>query len=174
MAQGRRVRRVLRKIDTFSLAKMAFLFHLCMALVVVVAGVLLWTLADGQGMIDQLEKTISTNLQLDAFTIEGKVLFRSALALTVLFALLGTGLWILGAFLFNLLSDLVGGVQVWVLEEVLFDQEQEEEDALVTDRPEPPGLEPAEADEAEQASAPRPTNGAVTKEPVGRETAQVG
>lgn len=174
MAQGRRVRRVLRKIDTFSLAKMAFLFHLCLALVVVVAGLLLWTVADGQGLIDQLEKTISTNLQLDAFTIEGEVLFRSAVALAVLFALLGSGMWILGAFLFNLLSDLVGGVQVWVLEEVLFDQEQEEEDALVTDRPEPPGLEPADPDEAEADAQPQPTNGAAAKEPAGRESAHVG
>lgn len=168
MAQGRRVRRVLRKIDTFSLAKMAFLFHLCMALVMVVAGVLLWTVADGQGLIDQLETTVRTNLQLDTFTIEEKVLFRASLSAAVLFALLGTGLWILGAFLFNLLSDLVGGVQVWVLEEVLFDQAQEEEEALVADRPEP-GLDPGD-------EAPEPkvvaTNGATAHE--GRETAGVG
>ncbi len=171
MAQGRRVRRVLRKIDTFSLAKMAFLFHLCMALVVVVAGVLLWTVADGQGLVDQLEKTIRTNLQLDTFTIEAKVLFRSAVAAAVLFALLGTGLWILGAFLFNLLSDLVGGVQVWVLEEVLFDQAQEEEEAIVTDRPEPPGLEPTEDPPEPEVVA---TNGATTHEPTGRPTAKIG
>lgn len=171
MAQGRRVRRVLRKIDTFSLAKMAFLFHLCLSLVVVVACVLLWTVADGQGLVDQLEKTVRTNLQLDTFTIEGKVLFRSAVALAVLFSLLGTGLWILGAFLFNMLSDLVGGVQVWVLEEVLFDQEQEEEGALITDRPEPPGLEPHE-------EAPQPevvaTNGDRAHESPGRHPANIG
>jgi hypothetical protein len=170
MAQGRRVRRVIRKIDTFSLAKMAFLFHLCLSLVVVVACVLLWTLADGQGLIDQLEKTVRTNLQLDTFTIDSSVLFKSAIAAAVLFSLLGTGLWILGAFLFNLLSDLVGGVQVWVLEEVLFDQAQEEEEALVADRPEPAGLEPADG-------APRPkvvaTNGAAAHEPP-RTAANVG
>ena len=151
---------------------MAFLFHLCMSLVVVVAGVLLWTVADGQGMIDQFEKTVRTNLQLDTFAIEGKVLFRSAVALAVLFALLGTGLWILGAFLFNLLSDLVGGVQVWVLEEVLFDQEQEEEDAMVTDRPEPPGIEPSE--DAPEPQVVATNGGAKTHEPTGRPTASVG
>jgi len=171
MAQGRRVRRVIRKIDTFSLAKMAFLFHLCLALVFVVAGVLLWSVADGQGLIDQLEKTVRTNLQLDTFTIEGKVLFRSAVALSVLSALLGTGLWILAAFLFNLLSDLVGGVQVWVLEEVLFDQAQEEEFAQVTDRPEPPGLE---TDAAAPKAQVQPTNGASTPQTVSRPTAKVG
>jgi len=171
MAQGRRVRRVIRKIDTFSLAKMAFLFHLCLSLVMVVACVLLWTLADGQGLVDQLEKTVRTNLQLDTFTIDGSVLFRSSVALAVVFSLLGTGMWILGAFLFNLLSDLVGGVQVWVLEEVLFDQTQEEEDALVTDRPEPPGLEPVEDVPEATVGA---TNGAVTHEPAGLAPAQVG
>jgi len=171
MAQGRRVRRVIRKIDTFSLAKMAFLFHLCLSLVIVVACVLLWTLADGRGLIDQLEKTVRTNLQLDTFSIDGQVLFRSSVALAVLFSLLGTGLWILGAFLFNLLSDLVGGVQIWVLEEVLFDQAQEEEEALVTDRPEPPGLEPSDDPPTAEVVA---TNGATAHEPTGRATATVG
>ncbi len=170
MAQGRRVRRVLRKIDTFSLAKMAFLFHLCMSLVIVVACVLLWSVADGQGLVDTLEKTVRTNLQLDTFNIEGQVLFRSAVSLAVIFSLLGTGLWILAAFLFNLLSDLVGGVQFWVLEEVLFDQAQEEE-ALVTDRPEPPGLEPAEDEPEPELVA---TNGASAQEPPGRHPANVG
>jgi hypothetical protein len=169
MAQGRRVRRVLRKIDTFSLAKMAFLFHLCLSLVVVVAGVLLWTVADGQGLVEQLEKAVRANLELDTFTIEGKVLFRAGVSLAVLSAALGTGLWILGAFLFNLLSDLVGGVQVWVLEEVLFDQAQEEEEALVAERAEPPGLEPAD-DPPDPAVVA--TNGATAHE--GRETAGVG
>jgi len=173
MAQGRRVRRVIRKIDTFSLAKMAFLFHLCLSLVVVVAGVLLWTVADGQGLVDQLETTIRTNLQLDTFIIEGKVLFRSAVALAALTALLGTGMWILGAFLFNLLSDLVGGVQIWVLEEILFDQAQEEEDAVVTDRPEPPGLKPEE-DRPSENTELEATNGAATEESTGREAAKVG
>jgi hypothetical protein len=170
MAQGRRVRRVLRKIDTFSLAKMAFLFHLCMSLVLVVACVLLWTLADGQGLVDQFEKAVRTNLSLDTFSIEGKVLFRAAVAASVLFALLGTGLWILGAFLFNLLSDLVGGVQVWVLEEVLFDQAQEEEQAMVSERPEPAGLEPAGTPDPQVVA----TNGGSAHEPTGRETAKVG
>ena len=91
---------------------------------------------------------------------------QAGVVTAVLFALLGTGLWILGAFLFNLLSDLVGGVQVWVLEEVLFDQAQEEAEAQVTDRPEPPGLEPT----AQPVVAA--TTGAA--KPAGRESAHVG
>jgi hypothetical protein len=154
MAQGRRVRRVLRKIDTWSLAKVAFLFHLCLGLVFVVASSLLWQVASGQGLIAKLEKTIRTNLQLDSFHINGMALFNAAVALAVVTAIVGTGLWVLGAFLFNLLSDLVGGVQVWVLEEVLFDQAQEEEAAQVADRPEPAGLDDPDHDLAGREPAP--------------------
>jgi hypothetical protein len=32
-------------------------------------------------------------------------------------ALLGTGLWVIGAVVFNLITELVGGVRVTVLEE---------------------------------------------------------
>ena len=134
--QGRRVRRVLRKVDTWSVARMAFLLNLCLALVVVVAGTILWVGANGQGLIDELEQTIRTNLQLETFEIHGAVLFRSALLGAVLAALLFTGLAVIGALLFNLISDLVGGVQVWVLEEVVGD-------APLYDQSDPPTEEQA-------------------------------
>lgn len=171
MAQGRRVRRVLRKIDTFSLAKMALLFHLCLGLVFVVASVLLWKVADGQGLVDRLEKTVTTNLQLDTFTIDPRVLFRSAVGLAVVFAFLGTGLWVLGAFLFNMLSDLVGGVQVWVLEEVVVDEVPPQAPPAVTE-----STDLFDGETVEDLPTPEvaPTNGVGPCEPPGREPASVG
>ena len=133
MARGRRVRRVLRKIDTWSLAKMAFLLHLCFALVFLVAGTTLWFGADGSGAISKLEDAVKANLRLDTFSIDGSVLFRAALAGTLLFAFMGTVLTVLAGFLFNMLSDLTGGIQVWVLEEVLFDQDTDEEVEVTDD-----------------------------------------
>ena len=44
-------------------------------------------------------------------------LFRSTAVLGVFVAALGTGLWVLGAVVFNLITELVGGVRVTVLEE---------------------------------------------------------
>ena len=140
MAQGRRVRRVLRKIDTWSLAKLAFLFHLCFGLVFLVAGCILWFGADGSGATAKLEDAVKANLRLDTFSIDGTVLFRSAVMGAVIFALVGTLLWVLAAFLFNLLSDLTGGVQVWVLEEVIFDQDSVETDVPIRETAEPAGL----------------------------------
>ena len=140
MAQGRRVRRVLRKIDTWSLAKLAFLLHACFAIVFVVAGTILWFGADGAGAISKTEEAVKANLRLDTFSIDGTVLFRSALMGAVLFCFVGTLLWVLAAFLFNLLSDLTGGIQVWVLEEVLFNQDEIETDVPIKEAPEPAGL----------------------------------
>ena len=151
--QGRRVRRVLRKVDTWSVARMAFLLNLCLALVVVVAGLILWLGADGQGLIDELEQTVRTNLQLETFEIHGAVLFRSALLGAVLSALLFTGLAVIGALLFNLISDLVGGVQVWVLEEVVGD-------APLYDQADPPTEE----------QVALPFSGEIQLDPAGDET----
>jgi len=140
MAQGRRVRRVLRKIDTWSLAKLAFLLHACFAIVFLVAGLILWFAADGAGAITTIEDAVKANLRLDTFSIDGTVLFRAALMGSVLSTIIGTLLWVLGAFLFNLLSDLTGGIQVWVLEEVLFDQDEVETDVPIRETCEPAGL----------------------------------
>jgi hypothetical protein len=151
MAQGRRVRRVLRKIDTWSLAKLAFLLHACFAVVFVVAGTILWFGADGAGAITKLEEAVKANLRLDTFSIDGTVLFRSAVMGSVLFAFIGTLLWVLGAFLFNMLSDLTGGVQVWVLEEVIFDQAEVETDVPIKESAEPAGLRPAADEDQDEA-----------------------
>jgi hypothetical protein len=141
MAQGRRVRRVLRKIDTWSLAKIAFLLHACFASVFLVAGTILWFGADGAGAIKKLEEAVKANLRLDTFSIDGSVLFRAALMGVILFAFVGTLLTVLGGFLFNMLSDITGGIQVWVLEEVVFDETAVvETDVPIRESPEPPGL----------------------------------
>ena len=140
MAQGRRVRRVVRKIDTWSVAKVAAVFHLCMALVSVVAGVILWNAADSAGFIDKLDKSVRSNFQLSSFQIHGDVMFRGAVVGAILLALLFTVLTTVAALLYNLLSDVVGGVQIWVLEEVVTAAESSAADA--------PGLaEAATADE---------------------------
>ncbi len=119
MAQGRRVRRVVRKIDTWTVAKIAAVFNLCMALVSVVAGVVLWTAADSAGFIAKLDKSVRSNFQLTSFQIHGAVVFRGALVGALLLAVLFTVLTAVAALLYNLLSDVVGGVQIWVLEEVV-------------------------------------------------------
>jgi hypothetical protein len=53
----------------------------------------------------------------ETFRFDGSELFGSLWILGLLGVILGTGLWVLLATVFNLITDLVGGVRVTVLEE---------------------------------------------------------
>jgi len=53
----------------------------------------------------------------DSFSFDGAQLFRSVGLIGIFLAILGTGLWVLAAVVFNLVADLVGGLRVTVLEE---------------------------------------------------------
>lgn len=118
-AQRRRVRRVtrvIRDIDAWSVFKVGLVFHAALYLVVLVSGVLLWNVASATGTIDNIENFLES-FGWETFTFKGWELFRSAAILGLFGIALGTGLWVLGAVVFNLITELVGGVRVTVLEE---------------------------------------------------------
>ncbi len=118
-AQRRRVRRVtrvIRDIDAWSVFKVGLVFHAALYLVVLVSGVLLWNVASATGTIDNIENFLES-FGWETFTFKGWELFRSTAILGLFGIALGTGLWVLGAVVFNLITELVGGVRVTVLEE---------------------------------------------------------
>jgi hypothetical protein len=115
--QGRRSRRVIRRIDTWTVLKLSFLFYICVALVVMIAGVALWNIAGAFDVITNVQKFIQQLFDLQTFKLRAHVIFEySAMGAGVL-VLLGTGVNVLIALLYNLISDVIGGVQVIVLEE---------------------------------------------------------
>lgn len=118
-AQRRRVRRVtrtIRDIDAWSVFKVGLVFHAALYLVVLISGVLLWNVAGATGTIDNIENFLES-FGWESFTFKGWALFRSVAILGLFGIALGTGLWVLGAVVFNLITELVGGVRVTVLEE---------------------------------------------------------
>jgi hypothetical protein len=117
VVQGKRVRRVIRRFDTWTVLKLSFLFYLCICLVLLIAGVLLWNIASAFNVITNVEKFIRSLLDLATFKLQPGVVFEASLVGGVLLVLLGTGVNVLVALLYNLISDVVGGVQVIVLEE---------------------------------------------------------
>lgn len=112
----RRVTRVIRDIDPWSIFKVGLVFHLVLYLVVLVAAVLLWSVASATGTVDNIERFMES-FGWESFRFNGWQLFRSMSVLGLLIAVLFTGIWVLGATMFNLITDLVGGVQVTVLEQ---------------------------------------------------------
>ena len=112
----RRVVRVVREIDVWSVLKVGAVFHLALYVVLLVTSVLLWNVAGATGTVDNIESFMES-FGWDTFTFDGGALFRNVGVLGFFLAVLGTGLWVIGAVMFNLIAELVGGVRVTVLEE---------------------------------------------------------
>jgi hypothetical protein len=117
VVQGRRTRRVVRKIDVWTVLKMSFLFYLCVFLVFMIAGVVLWNIASAFNVIHSVEKFIRSIFDLQKFTFRPMVVLQSSALGGGVLVLLATGANVLAALLYNLISDVVGGVQFIVLEE---------------------------------------------------------
>ncbi len=117
VVQGRRTRRVVRRIDVWTVLKMSLLFYLCVFLVFMIAGIVLWNIAEYFNVITSVEKFIRSLFDLQQFTFRPSVVLQSSVLGGGVLVLLGTGTNVLGALLYNLISDVVGGVQFIVLEE---------------------------------------------------------
>ena len=112
----RRVTRVVRHVDPWSVFKVALCFSLVLYGVCLTAGVLLWNVAYTTGTIDNVQRFFES-FGWDTFRFKGGELYHNAW-IAGLFASLGlTGLIVLTATLFNLITDLVGGIRITVLEE---------------------------------------------------------
>jgi hypothetical protein len=112
----RKVTRIVRYVDAWSVFKVALLLNAVIAAVMVTASVLLWNLANSTDVVDNIEGVIEDWLAYDTFTFDGQAMFRAVLVLAALFVIAATGFAVLAATLFNLISDLTGGVKVTVLE----------------------------------------------------------
>ena len=84
---------------------MGLVFHAALYLVLMITGVLLWNVGSATGTINNLEQ------------FKGGELFRGFAVFGLFGIVLGTGIWVLGAVVFNLITELVGGIRVTVLEE---------------------------------------------------------
>ena len=112
----RRVTRVLRHIDPWSTFKVALIFSLVAYVVVLTAGVLLWRVAENTGTLDNVERWF-TQFGWETFELKGGEVFHNAWIIG-LFGVVGmTGGLVLLATLFNLVSDIIGGIRLTVLEE---------------------------------------------------------
>jgi hypothetical protein len=120
-ARVRRVTRVVRHIDPWSTFKVAVLFCLVAYVVVLTAGVLIWRVADSTGTIDNIERWF-TQFGWETFELRGDEIFDSAWVIGLFLVVGATGGAVLLVTVFNLVSDIIGGVRVTVLEEEVVEQ----------------------------------------------------
>jgi Transmembrane domain of unknown function (DUF3566) len=139
----RRVTRVVRQVDPWSVFKLALVFNLVLYIVLLTAGVLLWNVAYATGTVDNLERFFES-FGWSSFKFHGGAIFHAAW-IAGLFGVIGlTGAAVLGATLFNLITDLVGGVRLTVLEEEVQERTMAPMRRFVVRRPTAPnGGDPA-------------------------------
>ncbi len=111
-ADGRRVRVVVRRVEPWSVLKFSLLFYFCVMLIFLFALAILYWVLGVTGVLDSVEKTLGQLMAVKNFEIDTFWVFSRLFAV----GLLGVVLWslvnVFVALLYNLVSDVVGGVRV--------------------------------------------------------------
>ena len=97
--------------------KVSLIFYFCAWVIMLFVGVTLWNLAVSSGLVDDVENFVVELFALESFTINGDQIFRIAAIGGLVLVVSGSGFTVLGAVLFNLISDVTGGVRFTVVEE---------------------------------------------------------
>lgn len=115
--RARKVRRVVRHIDPWSVLAFSVLFHLCVFASLLLASVLVWNAADAAGTIDNIESFIQELGDYQTYEINGDAVFRAAMIIAGVMTLASSVMVVLLTVVFNLISDLIGGIRITVVEE---------------------------------------------------------
>ena len=113
----RRVRRLVRHIEPWSVLKVSLVFYVCLWGLSVVAVRTLWSAADKGGSISKVEAFIEDLFALETFEFNSEQIFKIFTLGGLLLVVGGTTVTVLMVVLFNLISDLTGGVRFTMIEE---------------------------------------------------------
>jgi hypothetical protein len=112
LAQGRRVRLIVRRVEPWTVLKFSVLLYVTLYLVILVAGGVLWTAATVTGLRANIEKFIGDLIASDNFHLLGGTVAKASILGGLVMVVMGTGVNVLMAVLYNLISDVVGGIVV--------------------------------------------------------------
>ncbi len=112
----RRSRVEMTKVDLWSVLKVSLCFYLAGLAITIIAGLVVWLLLDASGGIHNFEKFMGDIMSAkDYRLVASQILLGSVLVGLVIVALM-TIITVIAAALYNLFSELVGGVEVTLVE----------------------------------------------------------
>jgi len=115
-ARSRQAKVVLRKVGPWSVLKISFVFYLCLMIVILGALMILYGILGAMGVLDNFTEFLPEIGFADDFKIHGDWLFSRGLAIGLVLVVLWTLINVFIVFLYNLLSDVVGGIEVTLSE----------------------------------------------------------
>lgn len=117
---GRRARLVVSRVDPWSVVKVTFLYSLCLFVILLVAVGVLWSVLNAAGVFDSVKSTAEDlTSKPNGGVAEWLSLSRVMLIATLVGLaniVLVTVLSAIGSLLYNLCTDLVGGIEVTLSE----------------------------------------------------------
>lgn len=114
----RRIRVAIRRVNPWSVLKFSLLFYFCLMLVFVIGLAILYMVVDAIGVVGSLEQLLeSLGFGGEAgFEVNGAFLFRTLFLIGLISVVVWSALTLFFAFLYNLISDLVGGIELTLAE----------------------------------------------------------
>jgi len=121
-AGPRRVRLAVSRIDPWSVMKLGFLLSIAIGIMTVVSTAVLWFVLDGMHVFSSINKTVTEVVGTESFiNVLKYVEFGRVISLAVLIAVINvvllTALATIGAFLYNIVAALVGGIHLTLTDE---------------------------------------------------------
>ena len=113
----RRYRQTITKIDLWSVTKLSLCFYLCGMIVMLVALVALWLIADAFGVVSNIEKFLGDLFDAKNFTFLSTEMLRGALIMGLVLVALLVIMTVIAASFYNMFAGLFGGLEVSVKEE---------------------------------------------------------
>jgi Transmembrane domain of unknown function (DUF3566) len=121
----RRARLRLSRIDPWSVMKISFLLSIAFGIVTVVSVFMIWSVLNAAGVWTSINNTVSDTVSSgtnqSTFNIEDYLGMSRVLGFTMLVAVIDvvliTAIATLGAFLYNMASSLLGGIEVTLSED---------------------------------------------------------
>jgi hypothetical protein len=114
--RGRRVKRVVRRIDLWSVLKLALVVYTCLYIAVLATLAAIWGILYSSGNIDKLQSFLA-DVGLENFTFYGNQMFRACAAIGAVGVIAGTVITVLATALINVISEMTGGIRLIVIEE---------------------------------------------------------
>jgi hypothetical protein len=114
--RGRRVKRVVRRVELWSVLKLSLVLYTCLYVAVLATLALVWGLAYSSGQIENLQKFLA-DVGLENYRFYGDQMFRACAAIGAVGVLAGTVITVLTAALVNIISETTGGIRLVVIEE---------------------------------------------------------
>ena len=114
--EARKVRRLIHHIDPWSVLKASLVFFIAVWVMFMIAAVIVWSIAESSGTVGKIESFVS-DLGITGWTLDGEFIVRQYGLIGLILSLAFTVGATIASVMFNLISDIVGGIWITVIEE---------------------------------------------------------